>query len=148
MPMESPGARSESSSPADWWICPPGVLEGVWPHAAVHLKRAECGRLTLDDMRGAVLAGAAVLWIATIGVEVVGAVVAETVEYTSGLRVARVVACGGTRIHEWKGMIGDIEAWARHNGCHEVEIVGRAGWGRLYASRGFQELSRSFVKEL
>lgn len=62
-------------------------------------------------------------------------------------KVCEVWLAGGD-LEELLRIERDVTAWAREQGCAEVVIDGRKGWGRVLADRGYREASTVFSRRL
>jgi hypothetical protein len=78
----------------------------------------------------AVLSGAALLWIACDDRQIHAAAVTE-LGTVGGERFCTITACGGTDRAQWLPLIGQLEDYARREGCKAMRIFGRIGWSRL-----------------
>jgi hypothetical protein len=110
----------------------PAIVSQVWPHVS-HLirramKRGDMGLFGPVEMD--VLAGRALLWIATDGTAIEAAAVTQ-LERTETRKVCTIVACGGAHMRQWLHLIEGIEKFARAEGCNATRIIGRKGWQRM-----------------
>jgi hypothetical protein len=71
--------------------------------------------------------------------------VTEIVDYPHK-KALSILLCAGSGLWEWKHCINDLEAFARAEGCDQVEIPGREGWGRVY--KDYTKAYSVFIKEL
>jgi hypothetical protein len=46
-------------------------------------------------------------------------------------KVCIITVCAGSDMKRWLGLIGQIESYARREGCARVRIYGRKGWLRV-----------------
>lgn len=133
-------------------ICiPPGELGRVWPMAKNHLDRA-CVRTPkseIEQVFQSIANEECQLWMLwdTKHRSSTGAIVTEILSYPTGYRAVRIVLGGGV-MDGWPEQIATIEAFARDEGCHGVEIVGRRGWARVMAEQGYEETERVIAKRL
>jgi hypothetical protein len=112
----------------------PALVHRVWPLCA-HLIRAAMRRGDLGafaPIEEAVLAGRALLWLATDGAIIHAAAVTQLAQ-TEWRKVCEIVACGGRDRRLWIHLIETIEDFARAEGCAATRIVGRKGWARVLA---------------
>lgn len=56
----------------------------------------------------------------------------------SRARVASIWLAGGDMTELVGLMLPEVEAWAKANGCSEIELAGRKGWQRVLAPNGFR----------
>lgn len=110
----------------------PRRIDEVWPPVRHFiqeaLKRGDMGRF--DHIEADVLAGDALLWLVWCKPYIEAAVVTQIVQ-TEKSRVCMIQACGGSRMGRWLDLIGQIEAYAKTEGCRCVRILGRRGWARV-----------------
>lgn len=74
-------------------------------------------------------------------------VLTEFYEYPLSGRACRVWLASGD-MRECLRIYDDIEKWARQNNAERMEIVGRKGWRRVMARRGFNTAGEALVKGL
>jgi predicted Fe-S protein YdhL (DUF1289 family) len=74
-------------------------------------------------------------------------IITEFYEYPLSGRACRVWLASGD-MAECLRMYDDIEDWARANNAERMEIVGRPGWRRVMAGRGFTEAGVALRKGL
>jgi hypothetical protein len=110
----------------------PKRVSEVWPHVSSLLKGA-CRRTRLnafEDIEADILAGRSLLWMAWSGGAIESA--AATILINSELgKVCIITVCGGSDMKRWLPLIGQIESYARREGCARVRIYGRKGWLRV-----------------
>ncbi len=119
----------------------PDTVGYVWPQAERFIQSA-FAKHTGDESEASVLAllakGEAQLWIAHNGTGIKAAAITRMAMVNSGRRICFCVACGGEDFDQWAHTLGDIEKWARKQGCDAVRITGRPGW-RVYKKQGYKE---------
>lgn len=104
------------------------------------------GRMQISDVLQACYTGKSQLWmVSTEEGEVLAAAVTEIVAYPRR-RVCSLFLLGGCEMDRWTYLIDELEAWAKEQGCHVLEIQGRKGWGRVFPD--YLETHRVFEKEL
>jgi len=110
----------------------PARIHEFWPHIASLIRAAMVrGRIsTFEQVAEAVLAAEALAWIVWDGTAIKAAVV-TSLGTVNGDRICTIVACGGRDRHEWLGLLGELEVYARTEGCKAIRIFGRRGWERL-----------------
>jgi hypothetical protein len=119
----------------------------VWPHVSPLLKGA-CRRTRLnafEDIEADILAGRSLLWIAWNGCAVEAAAATILINSEAG-KVCIITVCGGSDMKRWLPFIGQIESYARREGCARVRIYGRKGWLRMLA--GYAQKHIIMDKEL
>jgi hypothetical protein len=119
--------------PAAELLCvdPKRVIE-VWPHVSSLLKSA-CRRTKLnafEDIEADILAGRSLLWVAWNGRAIESAAATILINSESG-KVCIITVCGGSDMKRWLPLIGQVESYARREGCARVRIYGRKGWLRV-----------------
>ena len=116
----------------DLLCIPPEHLEKVWPKVkpliVAAMKRGGFGAFA--PVEDDVLNGDALLWIAYDGKRIAAACVSQISE-TEWRKVCTIVACGGTEMDRWLGLLEQIEAYAKAEGCSASRIIGRDGWGAV-----------------
>jgi hypothetical protein len=125
----------------------PGRVGEVWPHVSALLKAA-CYRTGLNafaDIEADILSGRSLLWLAWNGRRVESAAATILINSEIG-KVCIITACGGSDMKRWLPLIGEIETYARREGCQRVRIYGRKGW--LHVLHGFEEKHIIMDKEL
>lgn len=112
-------------------IAPDQVRE-FWPHVAPLIRRsverADLG--SFAAVEHGVLAGDYLLWLVHDGSRIFAAVL-TALETTELRTVCNIVACGGSEMNRWLGLLPQIEAYAAAEGCAAVRIIGREGWQRV-----------------
>ena len=125
----------------------PDRVHDFWPHVSALLKAA-CYRTKLNafgDIEADILAGRSLLWVAWNGRTVEAAVATILINSEIG-KVCIITVCGGSDMKRWLPLIGQIEAYARREGCTRVRIYGRKGWLRVL--EGFEGKYVIMDKEL
>lgn len=108
----------------DWLPHYADLLDGV--------ERRSRGEIMASRFLEACEAGHAQLWTVIDRKDKrLACIVGTDIETTGhGQRQARIVFCTGTGAREWVGLIEEIEAWARANGCKRIKALMRKGWLR------------------
>ena len=123
--------RAMPSTPELVCVDPERVGE-IWPHVSALLKAA-CCRTKLnafEDIEADILAGRSLLWVAWNGHVIESAAATILINSESG-KVCIITVCGGSNMERWLSLIGQIESYARREGCARVRIYGRKGWLRV-----------------
>jgi hypothetical protein len=119
--------------PAAELVCvDPKRVSEVWPHVSSLLKGA-CRRTRLnafEDIEADILAGRSLLWVAWNGRAIESAAATILINSEAG-KVCIITVCGGSDMKRWLSLIGQIESYARREGCARVRIYGRKGWLRV-----------------
>ena len=110
----------------------PERVHEIWPHVS-RLLKAACRRTELNafaDIEADILSGRSLLWLAWNGRAIEAA--AATILINSDIgKVCIITVCGGRDMTRWLPLIGDIEAYAKREGCTRLRIYGRGGWLRV-----------------
>ena len=85
---------------------------------------------TLNDVLTDLRAGRAQLWLATDNDEVEGIAVTCITEYPQ-TTTCLIWLCAGISREKYTPLIGNIEQWAKSQGCASISLEGRAGWERI-----------------
>ena len=112
-------------------VAPERVHE-FWPHVSDLIHRA-VRRTNLShsqDIDFDVLNGDGLLWIAWNGRAIEAAATTSLIE-TDTEKVCVLTACGGEAMRRWIALLGEIEDYAKAEGCSRVRIFGRKGWVRV-----------------
>ena len=110
----------------------PKRVSEVWPHVS-HLLKGACLRTRLnafEDIEADILAGRSLLWLAWNGRAIESAAATILINSEPG-KVCIITVCGGSDMKRWLPLIGQIENYARREGCMRVRIYGRKGWLRV-----------------
>ena len=122
-----------------WSLVPPHDVPLVWRAAATILAKAverDDGRRTLDSIFADLLTDHNQLWLVGDG-KPLGVVVTALLTYPNK-KACKVEWLAGERFEEWAHLIGEIEEWARKQGCYGVEIAGRPGLARVMRKFGYE----------
>ncbi len=120
----------------------PDTIGYIWPQVEGFIHSAFKEGIGDDTVESALLMlsrGEAQLWIAHNGSGIKAAALTRMAVVANGKRVLFCVACGGEDIETWEDCLGDIEKYARRQGCDTVRISGRAGWKIYIKKRGYRE---------
>lgn len=111
---------------------PPEHVATVWKKAKPLIKsamdRADFG--AFGPVESDVLSNSALLWVAYDGKDIAAACVTQ-IEQTGRRKLCTLVACGGSQIRRWIGLIDQIEEYAKAEGCSASRIIGRDGWSAV-----------------
>ena len=120
----------------------PDTIGYIWPQIERFIHSAfEAG--IGDDTEGKIVAllarGDCQLWVAHNGAGIKAAAITRMAIMDNGRRILSVLACGGEELKTWESCLGDIEKFARRQGCDAVRLSGRPGWQKIYKKRGYIE---------
>lgn len=90
------------------------------------------------DILRALLCKEMKLWIARDGERIKACAVTQLGNYPR-LRVCSILVIGGVEMHEWLSYNGEVEEWAKSQGCEAVEGMGRRGWAKVLPKLGWSE---------
>lgn len=74
--------------------------------------------------------------------------VAITRIYELSRKICEIAHLAGDDLPEWESAIEEIEAWAKHIGCAELEATARPGFRKAARLRGFKEIQVIFRRAL
>lgn len=110
----------------------PADTKTIWPKVKPMIfsamKRGDFG--AFSPVEDDVLNGDALLWVAYDDQDIAAACISQIGE-TEWRKVCTIVACGGTNMNRWLGLLEQIEAYAKAEGCSASRIVGRDGWAAV-----------------
>jgi len=114
-----------------------GAINNLWPTIENLLTRVTDEKVGVSDVYDFVIDGRWILWVCQIPdtLEITSVLVTEFIHYPQVCNL-RVVFLSGDD-EDWAYGIAVFEDFARINGCHEVEILGRKGWERVLRDKGF-----------
>jgi hypothetical protein len=127
---------------------PARLVSNIWPVAAPLIERAlkhGGGRYAAEDYRRGIAARDMQLWLVREGDCIVGLAITELLDYPRR-RCCRYLLLAGEGFDRWQHLQGEIEDWARANGCATMEMCGRRGWERKL--RGWRATHVELSKEL
>ena len=121
----------------------------LWPQISVFLERAcarSRGRYTVRWLAEQIVNRDMQVWAAfdANGERLTGIAVTHMNLYPSGLKVLQVVAAAGRGVTTGQAVaevIGMLRAYARAQGCAEIEWSGRKGFSRLARFAGAQDIA-------
>lgn len=107
----------------------PDKVGEIWETAAPLVRSAiERGGVgAFEDVERDVLCNDAQLWVIWDGHGVIGAGVTHLYRESG---ICLISACGGSGFNKWAHLLGEIEAFAKSEGCTKTRIIGRKGWVR------------------
>lgn len=111
---------------------PVAFLDVLWPDVVDLLgavAERSSGRLDIKAIAGAIISGGWQLWVIWDG-RIRCVLATEITVEATGQKNARIVLATGNGASQWVNLIGDIEEWARSEGCRYLEMTARKGWAR------------------
>lgn len=111
----------------------PTLLWQIWPIAAPYIEKAfkRNDHMMPDALLHELRAGEKILWIASDGERVYGAIVTGIFQMNTG-KLCKMLDCGGEEMPQWLHLRATIEEYAKAEGCDRLLIEGRPGWQRLF----------------
>lgn len=144
-----PQAALETTGLVELYAVDPNRIDKIWPRVRAWLveasRRSDFTRWA--QIEGDILSGALRLWVVWDGRNLRAAVATEIIE-TGWRKICRIVSTGGEDMREWVSLIGDLEDYARSEGCDVVQELGREGWERVLAPLGYKRTLIVMEKEL
>jgi hypothetical protein len=87
------------------------------------------GELSWQGILHKVASAEWVLWLVWDGS--VRAVLATELYFdVGGMKRCRIPFCTGEGARQWVHLLGQIEAWARDEGCRRLDMIARKGWAK------------------
>ncbi len=111
----------------------PAKIRQFWPLARDMIRDAmQRAKITdFEDVERDILSGDShtLLWLAWNTRQILAAAVTQT-EIINSDRYCTILGCGGSGKDGWMHLIGDLETFAKNEGCKSMRIWGRRGWER------------------
>lgn len=134
-----------------YWI-PASQLEESWPGLAdLFAKAVETQKeWDLNGILRRIISGEWRLWSAwddetNKARAIMGAYVGVA---DSGEKSCCVSFCVGDGMEDWVDMIGNVEQWAKSNGCTRMVFTTRPGWSKVMKTRGYTTTHVVIEKEI
>ena len=131
-------------------MVPGPMVDGVWDQVSANIAEAlryDSGRFDLEDVREAIRAERAQLWLAFRNAGWIATVVTEVQRYPQK-SVLRFWCLEGSGVKENLALERVFEPFARRCDCDQLEIIGRAGWERILRPMGYRRQSTVLVRDL
>lgn len=106
------------------------------PFIKLALEQTE-GETSLDSILSDIANHKRQLWIVKDHDKYIAAVVTMIYTTETGIKIGEITMAGGQDHAKWNHFIPSVEKWFKEMGCDIVQIIGRAGWERLYKESGF-----------
>jgi len=124
----------------------PAAVESMWPIVADWITSAinrDFDSISLEYVRDTVRSGQNELWVLDDDAgEPFGAAVTIVEHLPNGKKVLGIMVAGGesaiAHLDKWKALMDVLDAYGYSEGAHELRIVGRAAFKRLFADCGFE----------
>jgi hypothetical protein len=88
------------------------------------------------------------LWLVKSGNNYIAAVVTMIYVTSSNMKIGEITLAGGKDYALWDHYSDVVGDWMREKGCQFIQVIGRAGWERLLAPKGFVKRYTVFRKVL
>jgi hypothetical protein len=124
----------------------PEQVPQIWPHVKDYIESSliDNGHICLQDVYDNLLLNNYQLWT-PVSMDVQAAIV-TTIQDVRGTAICTILCCGGKNMKNWMSLaFGEIENWARDEGCKLLKVYGRKGWARLL---GFEIVAYEMKREL
>lgn len=110
----------------------PERVHELWPHARNLIKAAidHTGLSDFDAVECDVLRGDQLLWLAWSGTAIEAAATTKLIKIGER-KICILVACSGHHRERWMELLGQLENYARAEGCKAMRLYGRKGWERV-----------------
>lgn len=90
------------------------------------------GHWTTDFLYSEIERGAQQLWVIAGQDETIkAALVTDISPYRNGFKTCMVTVIVGKEPRSWIALRGELEQWAKEQGCEKIEMIGRVGWKRI-----------------
>lgn len=121
----------------------PQDVRAMWPYLRPWfelIEKTSKGRERAEGLIRQVETGDVQCWIWWPSPEEIKAVCITEILLHPGVKVCRIRACVGRDRSEWLAdAVPVIKAWAKEQGCDEVEPFARVGWERDLKALGFRK---------
>lgn len=135
----------------DFSLVPYGMLAGAVPQVIKYLNVSEGwtrGRSKVDDILKFLFNGQMQLWVVLDDNKIYGQLITEVKQYPQ-CKMLTIQYCAGEPQHmklvEDK-VYATLERFAKDNNCFGVELIGRPGWSKHVAKRGYKVSSVMYQK--
>lgn len=99
------------------------------------------------DVLGRILTGEYQCMVVCDGGKPICAIVTQFINNRRG-KVCNIAYVGGEGLTKWLYFVDDFISWCNAQGCSRVEGIGRIGWERVLAEKGFRRIATSIRKQL
>ena len=89
------------------------------------------GRFSVEAILDKIARKHWVLWLVWDGRVIRSVLATELAHEISGMKVCNIPFCTGSNAQNWVGLLHEIEAWARSEGCVKIGANMRKGWQKL-----------------
>lgn len=131
---------------------PPDMVDAIWSRVEIFIQLAvdeSNNELCIDQIRQSLIDGDRVLIPIVEGCDIIAAFTVERIIYSTGKIVLNVVTVGGEGFIKWEDQISVVMLGiAKEYDCEEIYIIGRPGWKKLLAKRGFKVIHTTLSKKV
>lgn len=112
----------------------PGILEQVWPlltDGISSIAERSNGRYTQATIYNSITSDEYQLWLIVReddANDLRATVVTQVLRYPTGLEEFTIVGVTGEKKDDWIHFLGDLEEWAKSEGCEISKLTARPGW--------------------
>lgn len=129
---------------------PPEQAVDFWPRVLPLVERAY-RRVDVEmpsDLLSSLIGGRALLWVVADADlrDVLYAFITRLLVRPSGTKVCELVVGAGKQMNDWLPLQGELERYAKGEGCSKIVAEGRPGWAR--SLHGYKEIRRVIEKDL
>ena len=96
------------------------------------------GERSFEDLVQECRDGEKQIWMHTVG-DKFNATVITQISLFPGKKTCEILYLGGDTVLEHLGDIKEIEDFAREQGCHDIQAIGRPGWVRAMRAVGYEQ---------
>lgn len=129
----------------------PDKIDVIWPQAAHFIHAAfltGLGDDTAETIKADLDAKRALLWVVWDGKGLIAVATTTLVVVPNGNKLCIVTSCAGRELPRWLHFIGELEKYAKDEGCQKLRLTGRAGWKEWLKDRGYRQPWMCLEKEL
>lgn len=111
----------------------PRLLGDVLPLITDMLERMckrSNGRYSMPGLLNIIATETWHLWVVYDGQDVQAVIGTELYKDVSGIKCCGIRFCTGRDASAWTHLLGQIEAWARAEGCAKIDMTARKGWAK------------------
>lgn len=112
----------------------PGILEKIWPlltDGIQSMAERSNGRYTQATIFNSITNDEYQLWVIVKDDDpndLRAIVVTQVLRYPTGIEEFTIVGVTGHRREDWIHFLGDLEDWAKSEGCKISKLTARPGW--------------------
>lgn len=117
------------------------MVEALWPYVVRFIGSAlerSASDFTIERIKQKIDSGQSYLWIIWDG-ELLAAGTTELNALENGRKLCVITTWAGKDMENWDHLFGQLEDYARAEGCAAMRICGRQGWARRLKARGWRQ---------